>query len=189
MEKDEDRKLFVGGLSWATTNKELGEHFGKYGEMESITVKMDAQSGRSRGFAFLVFKTAESVDKVMNAGEHVIDGKRVDPKKAQARSGKIFVGGLAQDTTEETIRSFFGTFGNIVDVEMPFDRVKNQRKNFCFITYDNENVVFHLLKTPKQVINGKEVDVKKATPRPDPFDPPAMRAARGAPRGRGGKSS
>lgn len=79
---------------------------------------------------------------------------------------------------------------------MPFDRVKNQRKNFCFITYDNENVVFDLLKTPKQVINGKEVDVKKATPKPDSFGPPAMRggrggpgAMRGAPRGgRGGKS-
>lgn len=132
----------------------------------------------------------------MNAGEHVINGKRVDPKKAKARSGKIFVGGLPQDTTEETIRSFFGTFGNIVEIEMPFDRVKNQRKNFCFITYDNENVVFDLLKTPKQVINGKEVDVKKATPKPDSFGPPAMRGGRGgpggmrgAPRGRGGKQS
>lgn len=49
----------------------------------------------------------------MNAGEHIINGKRVDPKKAKARSGKIFVGGLPQDTTEETIRSFFGTFGNV----------------------------------------------------------------------------
>lgn len=75
---------------------------------------------------------------------------------------------------------------------MPFDRVKNQRKNFCFITYDNENVVFDLLKTPKQVINGKEVDVKKATPKPENFGPPAMRGGRGgpggmrgAPRGRG----
>jgi len=193
--KDEDRKLFVGGLSWATTDKELRDHFGKYGEIESITVKMDPQTGRSRGFAFLVFKTAENLDKVMNAGEHVINGKRVDPKKAKARSGKIFVGGLPQDTTEETIRSFFGTFGNIVEIEMPFDRVKNQRKNFCFITYDNENVVFDLLKTPKQVINGKEVDVKKATPKPDSFGgPPAMRGGRGgpggmrggAPRGRGG---
>lgn len=193
MGKDEDRKLFVGGLSWATTDKELREHFGKYGEIESITVKMDPQTGRSRGFAFLVFKTAENLDKVMNAGEHVINGKRVDPKKAKARSGKIFVGGLPQDTTEETIRSFFGTFGNIVEIEMPFDRVKNQRKNFCFITYDNENVVFDLLKTPKQVINGKEVDVKKATPKPDSFGPPTMRGGRGgpggmrgAPRGRGG---
>merc|ERR1711911_243053 len=57
----------------------------------------------------------------------------------------------------------------------------------------NENVVFDLLKTPKQVINGKEGDVKKATPKPDSFGPPTMRGGRGgpggmrgAPRGRGG---
>lgn len=45
-------------------SEELREHFGKYGEIESITVKMDPQTGRSRGFAFLVFKTAENLDKV-----------------------------------------------------------------------------------------------------------------------------
>ena len=45
--------------------EELREHFGKYGEIESITVKMDPQTGRSRGFAFLVFKSAENLDKVL----------------------------------------------------------------------------------------------------------------------------
>lgn len=55
----------------------------------------------------------------------------------------------------------------IVEVEMPFDKQKNQRKAFCFITFDSEQVVNELLKTPKQTISGKEVDVKKATPKPD----------------------
>lgn len=50
---------------------------------------------------------------------------------------------------------------------MPFDKQKNQRKGFCFITFDSEQVVNELLKTPKQTISGKEVDVKKATPKPE----------------------
>lgn len=50
---------------------------------------------------------------------------------------------------------------------MPFDKQKNQRKAFCFITFDSEQVVNELLKTPKQIISGKEVDVKKATPKPE----------------------
>lgn len=45
----------------------------------------------------------------------------------------------------------------IVEVEMPYDKTKNQRKGFCFITFDSEQVVSELLKTPKQSINGKEV--------------------------------
>lgn len=40
---------------------------------------------------------------------------------------------------------------------MPFDKTKNQRKGFCFITFESEQVVNELLKTPKQTINGKEV--------------------------------
>lgn len=42
-------------------------------------------------------------------------------------------------------------------MEMPFDKTKNQRKGFCFITFESEQVVNELLKTPKQTIGGKEV--------------------------------
>lgn len=72
----------------------------------------------------------------------------------------------------------------IVDVEMPFDKQKSQRKGFCFITFDSEQVVTELLKTPKQKISGKEVDVKRATPKPESQ---VMRGGRGGVRGgRGG---
>jgi squid-like protein len=69
---------------------------------------------------------------------------------------------------------------------MPFDKQKNQRKAFCFITFDSEAVVNELLKTPKQTISGKEVDVKKATPKPE--NAPMM-GGRGGGRmgGRGGR--
>ncbi|XP_050095902.1 RNA-binding protein squid-like [Anopheles aquasalis] len=170
--RDDDRKLFVGGLSWETTDKELKEHFSTYGEIESINVKTDPVTGRSRGFAFIVYRQTDSIDKVVAAGDHVINNKKVDPKKAKARHGKIFVGGLTTEISDDEIKTFFGQFGNIVEVEMPFDKQKNQRKGFCFITYDSVQVVNELLKTPKQTICGKEVDVKKATPKPDNNMPP-----------------
>merc|ERR1712212_1214679 len=133
---------------------------------------------RSRGFAFIVFNTSDAIDKVIGAGDHVINGKKVDPKKAKARHGKIFVGGLKPELTDEDIKNFFNQFGSIVEVEMPFDKTKNQRKGFCFITFEQESVVTELLKTPKQSISGHEVDVKKATPKPD-----AMGMMRGGMRG------
>ncbi|XP_065157711.1 RNA-binding protein squid isoform X3 [Atheta coriaria] len=179
-------KLFVGGLSWETRDIELREHFGKYGEIESINVKTDPNTGRSRGFAFIVFNTPDAIDKVVEAGEHVINGKKVDPKKAKARHGKIFVGGLTNELTDDDIRNYFTQFGTIVEVEMPFDKTKNQRKGFCFITFESEQVVNELLKTPKQTINDKEVDVKKATPKPDAMgNMRGGRMMRGGGRGRG----
>lgn len=68
---------------------------------------------------------------------------------------------------------------------MPFDKQKNQRKAFCFITFDSEQIVNELLKTPKQTISGKEVDVKKATPKPD--NAPVMQRGGGGRNVRGGR--
>lgn len=72
----------------------------------------------------------------------------------------------------------------VVEMEMPIDKVKNQRKGFCFITFDNEQIVQELLKTPKQTIGGKEVDVKKAQP---PQNPRGMMGAWGPMGGMGGR--
>ncbi|CRL07122.1 CLUMA_CG020117, isoform B [Clunio marinus] len=183
--RDDDRKLFVGGLSWETTEKELRDHFGQYGEIESINVKTDPTTGRSRGFAFIVYQNADSIDKVVQAGDHIINNKKVDPKKAKARTGKIFVGGLTTEISDDEIKAYFGQFGNITEVEMPFDKQKNQRKAFCFITFDSEQVVNELLKSPKQTISGKEVDVKKATPKPE--NAPMMGGRGGGRNMRGGR--
>lgn len=94
-------------------SEELRDHFGQYGEIESINVKTDPTTGRSRGFAFIVFKQAESIDKVSAAGEHTINNKKVDPKKAKARHGKIFVGGLTAELSDDDIKSYFGQYGTV----------------------------------------------------------------------------
>merc|ERR1719510_2018034 len=90
----EDRKLFVGGLSWETKEPQLKDYFEKFGEIESINLKLDPVTGRSRCFAFLVFKDPASVEQVLGGagGEHAINSKKVDVKRARAKPGKIFCG-------------------------------------------------------------------------------------------------
>lgn len=43
---------------------DLSKHFGQFGEIESINVKVDSATGQGRGFAFIVFKTMEGLDNV-----------------------------------------------------------------------------------------------------------------------------
>lgn len=91
----------------------MRDHFGQYGEIDSINVKTDPTTGRSRGFAFIVYQSADSIDKVVAAGDHIINNKKVDPKKAKARTGKIFVGGLIPEISDDEIKAYFAQFGNV----------------------------------------------------------------------------
>ena len=85
-------------------------------------------------------------------------------KKAQAKQGKIYVGKLKAELTDEAIKEFFGQYGSIATVEQPFDKVKNERKNFCFITFDKEDTAKKLLKEGTVNISGHELEIKKVNP-------------------------
>ena len=78
-------KIFVGGLSWQTTEETLRYHFEQYGEVVSVEVMRDRNTGDPRGFAFVVFKEDATVELVMSNLPHEINHKVVDVKRAQAR--------------------------------------------------------------------------------------------------------
>ena len=50
------RKLFVGGLDGETGEEELAQYFAQFGEVESVDLKLDRNTGQSRCFAFVAFK-------------------------------------------------------------------------------------------------------------------------------------
>uniref|UniRef100_A0A8D2PVI0 Heterogeneous nuclear ribonucleoprotein D n=1 Tax=Zosterops lateralis melanops TaxID=1220523 RepID=A0A8D2PVI0_ZOSLA len=143
--------MFIGGLSWDTTKKDLKDYFSKFGEVVDCTLKLDPITGRSRGFGFVLFKESESVDKVMDQKEHKLNGKVIDPKRAKAMKTKepvkkIFVGGLSPDTPEEKIREYFGAFGEVESIELPMDNKTNKRRGFCFITFKEEEPVKKIME-------------------------------------------
>ena len=124
----DDRKLFVGGLSWETGEAQLKEYFGKFGEVEAVSLKLNAETGKSRCFAFIIYKESASIAKVFEQTEHAINSKKVDVKKAKAKPGKIFIGGLKADMTEEMIRSAFEAYGTVTEIELPVDKKDNNKR-------------------------------------------------------------
>ncbi len=52
-------KLYVGNMSFKTTEDDLRQHFGQFGSVTDVYVAMDKMTGRPRGFAFVTMGTAE----------------------------------------------------------------------------------------------------------------------------------
>jgi len=61
----DNKKLFVGGISWNLTEEELKEAFAKVGEVEEAKIITDRVSGRSKGFGFVTMATAEDAVKAV----------------------------------------------------------------------------------------------------------------------------
>merc|ERR1712165_567809 len=70
--------LGVFGLSLYTTERELEKEFSKFGPLEKVQVVLDGKTGRSRGFAFVYYESAEDARAAKEAMcNQEIDGRRI----------------------------------------------------------------------------------------------------------------
>ena len=61
------KKIYVGNLPFQTTDEELGELFGKHGQVTSAKVIVDRESGRSRGFGFVEMEDGSAADEAIRS--------------------------------------------------------------------------------------------------------------------------
>ena len=71
-------KLFVGNFSFSTTEADLQSLFAPYGNIESVTVVTDRQTGRSRGFGFVEMSDRGEAEKAIEA----LNGKEFEVRRA-----------------------------------------------------------------------------------------------------------
>merc|ERR1712001_234674 len=83
----------------------------------------------------------------------------------QSQTRKIFIGGLNYNSTEDSLKSHFSQYGELVDVVvMKFPDTKRSR-GFGFVTFSNDQEVDACQTARPHTIDGKTVETKRATPR------------------------
>jgi len=88
------KKLFVGGVSWDTTDDGLRRAFEKYGAVTEAKIITDRDTGRSRGFGFVTFEDDDSAMSAISALDGTnLDGKTIKVNEAQDKPRRSGGGG------------------------------------------------------------------------------------------------
>ena len=122
------KKLFVGNLDFETGEPEIEAYFCQYGEIDNISIGR-APDGKSRGYAFVNYVSAASVDRVQETRPHTLldrklETKRATPKhlvgkpEANVSTNKAFIGppeargrghsGLSEDISDDHLKGGLG---------------------------------------------------------------------------------
>ncbi|PIK60258.1 heterogeneous nuclear ribonucleoprotein 27C [Apostichopus japonicus] len=176
---------FVEALHWRvdkdTTEDEFKSHFAKYGELIDCVLMKDSESERNRGFGFVKYKDPENAEDVLNSGDVVLNGKKLDPKKCTPRGSnqrverkpnvqladadtphKIFIGGVPQGINERDITLLFSRFGSVSAVKLAQDPDTKRNKGFGFVSFMQERSALEACKEHFVDCGGKQVECKPA---------------------------
>ncbi|XP_037671142.1 heterogeneous nuclear ribonucleoproteins A2/B1-like [Choloepus didactylus] len=189
-EKEQFRKLFIGSLSFETTEGSLRNYYEQWGELTDCVVMRDPASKRSRGFGFVTFSSMAQVDAAVAARPQSIDGRVVEPKRAVAREDcgkpgahvtakKLFVGGIKENTEELHLKDFFEEYGKIDTIEILTDRQSGKKRGFDFVTFDDHDPVDKIVLWKYHTINGHKAEVRKALSQQEMQEVQSSRSGRG----------
>lgn len=78
---------------------------------------------------------------------------------------KVFIGGLSYKTDDDALKAYFSKYGELVDHVVMKDSQTGRSRGFGFVTYSNSSMVDELMKSRPHIIDGRQVEPKRATPR------------------------
>ncbi|KAF5751648.1 hypothetical protein HS088_TW02G00664 [Tripterygium wilfordii] len=178
------RKIFVHGLGWDTTAETLTAEFGKYGEIEDCKAVTDRVSGKSKGYAFILFKHRSGARKALKQPQKKI-GNRITscqlasagpvpaplpstPPVSEYTQRKIFISNVSADIDSEKLTEFFRRFGEIEEGPLGLDKHTGKPKGFALFVYKTIEGSRKALEEPHKNFEGHMLHCQRAIDGPKP---------------------
>ncbi|GAV60732.1 RRM_1 domain-containing protein/zf-CCHC domain-containing protein [Cephalotus follicularis] len=101
MGSKEDNRIFVGGLSWDITERQLEHAFSRFGKILESQIMLERDTGRPRGFGFITFADRHAMDDAIKDmhgrefGDRVISVNKAQPKMGGEESDHGYRGGYS----------------------------------------------------------------------------------------------
>ncbi|XP_062175735.1 small ribosomal subunit protein cS22 [Alnus glutinosa] len=177
------RRLYVGNIPRTVDNAELTRIVEEHGAVEKAEVMYDKYSGRSRRFAFVVMKTVEDANAVIEKLNGTEVGGReikvnitekplttVDSSLLQAEESqfvdsphKVYVGNLAKIVTADTLKNFFSEKGKVLSAKVSRVPGTSKSTGFGFVTFSSEEDVEAAISSLNNTsLEGQPIRVNKA---------------------------
>lgn len=81
-------KLYVGNISWHSTDADVLEHFKEFGDVRSAQIVTDKETGRSKGFGFVEMGTPKEAEAALAADGTQLNGRVINVSFARPKSEK-----------------------------------------------------------------------------------------------------
>ncbi|XP_076954629.1 UBP1-associated protein 2B-like [Bidens hawaiensis] len=199
------RKIFVHGLGWDTTSETLLTEFGKYGQIEDCKHVVDKVSGKSKGYAFLLFNHRVDAQKALKDPQKKIGNRLTScqlasagpvpapppnaPPVSELTQRKIFLSNVGADVDPRKLYEFFSKFGEIEDGPLGLDKQTGKPRGFALFVYKSVESAKRALEEPHKVFEGHTLHCQKAVDGPKagkPFFQPTHHNQYGSGGGGGG---
>ena len=79
-------RLYVGNLPWSATEDELRGIFEEFGEVQSVAIITDRETGRSRGFGFVEIDDGAAQNAIKQVDGREMDGRPLNISEARERA-------------------------------------------------------------------------------------------------------
>ncbi|XP_019434416.1 PREDICTED: UBP1-associated protein 2B-like isoform X2 [Lupinus angustifolius] len=176
------RKIFIHGLGWDSTAETLTSVFSKYGEIEDCKAVTDKLSGKSKGYAFILFKHRSGARRALKQPQKEIGNRTtscqlasagpvpapppVAPAVSEYTQRKIFVSNVSADIDPQKLLEFFKQFGEVEDGPLGLDRQTGKPKGFALFVYKSVDSAKKALEDPHKQFEGHVLYCQKAVDGP-----------------------
>lgn len=140
-ESTRDANLYVADLPDSATEDELKGIFENYGKVYNCKLVVNAETGKSRGFAFVLFsKTSEAESAIEELNGKVYPGtnkEMVVKKKDEPKSTNphLYVANIPKTIEENTLRDYFSPYGEVRNCKLVKDPNSGASKGVAFVHF------------------------------------------------------